>query len=77
MGELHELGRARLRKQHELWECAELAMEARMAARLAQVVVADASEFMSHEDWLPRAQARAMATARTRRPSGALAAMSA
>jgi len=51
MGSLHDLGEARLRKQHELWQRAELAMEARMAARLAQVVVADASEFMSHEDW--------------------------
>jgi hypothetical protein len=50
MGSLHDLGEARLRKQHELWQRAELAMEARMAARLAQVVVADDSEFTSHED---------------------------
>jgi len=51
MGSLHDLGEARLRKQHELWQRAELAMDARMVARLAQVVVADDSEFMSHEDW--------------------------
>lgn len=50
MGSLHDLGEARLRKQHELWQRAELAMEARMAARLAQVVVADDSEFTSHQD---------------------------
>lgn len=50
MGSLHDLGEARLRKQHELRQRAELAMDARMAARLAQVVVADASEFTPHED---------------------------
>jgi len=49
MGSLHDLGEARLRKQHELWQRAELAMEARMAVRLAQVVVADDSEFTPHE----------------------------
>ena len=51
MGDLHDLSEARLRKQHQLGQRADLATEARMAARLAQVVVADASEFTSHEDW--------------------------
>jgi len=55
MGSLHDLGEARLRKQHELWQRAELAMDARMAARLAQVVVADASEFVAH---VPRSTTR-------------------
>ncbi len=48
MGDLHDLQEVRKRKRALE---AELAVEARMAARLAEVVTADPSEFLPYEDW--------------------------